>query len=71
MDVVGVGLTGTPSAFHALTMPPVETFPSREGSLSVEARMASLIWMCEYPGFSAFTRPAIPVTKGTAMDVPE
>jgi len=69
--VVGVGVgVLIPNAFAAFNLPPVATFPEREGRLSQDPRILLFICAPVREGDWDFKRAATPVTYGAAIDVP-
>ena len=66
---LGVGMV-TSSAFAAFSLPPVATFPDRDARRSQDPRILLFICAVEIDGFLALSRAAVPVTYGTAIDVP-
>src|SRR5437764_5487554 len=61
----------TPSAFAALSRPPVETLPFNESSRSTEFNIRSRKFSTEIFGFEAIINAATPATSGVAIEVPE
>ena len=71
----GAGGCGAPpviacTAAAALSSPPVATLPAREATGVVVERIARRMSAAVARGLAAASRATVPVTKGTAIDVP-